>query len=312
MSDEYAGVVKDGNLLLDDTDKVVETYSHPDAPMVAETPEKLDLSEYEGEHINVKGSLYGNQLWGAEVLGPIADVEETPNSSCLEGEQMSPEQIARKRAYEDALEAQDENLGLTTAGPLAFDGTADVLIQAGHFRHHSWDHNTGAESSIGREIDWTPIVTDEATRILEEAGVSVIKTDASLKTHSGDPGKIFKVSIAVFIHFDGSGGVTGASIGYDHDSDKPAADVWKEIFSRYWNFRWMDDNYTDAEHFYYGFAHTITSDAELLLELGDLDTIQQAQWLKPRLKWLGALVAHFLSQRVGKGNVPDPGPFQVT
>lgn len=63
MSDEYAGSVRDGNLLLNDGEKVIETFRRPDAPMVAEVPKKLDLSEYEGKHIRVKGNLYGNQLW---------------------------------------------------------------------------------------------------------------------------------------------------------------------------------------------------------------------------------------------------------
>lgn len=230
-------------------------------------------------------------------------------SSCLEGEQWNETEAQRKKIYEVRIDSQNE-VGLTaSAAALSFDGTADVLIQAGHFRHHDWDKNTGAEGSLGREIDWTPIVTDEAVRILENAGVSVIKTDASLKTHHGDPGKIYRVTTAVFIHFDGGSGQTGASIGYDHDSDKPAADLWKQIYSQHWKFRWMDDNYTEAEHHYYGFGHTVTSDAELVLELGDLESTNQAQWLKPRLKWIGSLIAYFLSQRVSKGNIQPPAPF---
>lgn len=237
--------------------------------------------------------------------------EPQVKSSCLEGEELNETVEQRKKAYEAKLKSQgnEVNLDATAAVSLSFDGTADVLIQAGHFHHHDWDKNTGAEGPYGREIDWTPIVTDEAVRILESAGVSVIKTDASLKTQHGDPGKIYKVTTAVFIHFDGGGGQTGASIGYDHDSDKPAADVWKHLYSQYWHFQWMSDNYTKAEHFYYGFGHTITSDAELVLELGDLESTEQAQWLKPRLKWIGSIIAHFLSQRVGKGNIPAPDPF---
>jgi hypothetical protein len=71
----------------------------------------------------------------------------------------------------------------------------------------------------------------------------------------------------------------------------------------------MNDNYTNNLRNYYGFAHTVTSDAEIVLELGDLTSLQQAQWLQPRLRWLGALIAHFLSRRIGNGNVPDPGDF---
>jgi len=45
------------------------------------------------------------------------------------------------------------------------------------------------------------------------------------------------------------------------------------------------------------------------LELGEITCDEQALWLKPRLHWIGQLLAHFLSKKIGKGNVPDPGPF---
>ena len=61
--------------------------------------------------------------------------------------------------------------------PAGFDG--DVLIQAGH--QNTPDNKTGGEGPLGNEIDWTPIVADEATRILRSAGVSTIREDASLK-----------------------------------------------------------------------------------------------------------------------------------
>ena len=56
---------------------------------------------------------------------------------------------------------------------------ADVFIQAGH--ENTPDNKTGGEGPLGNEIDWTPIVADEATRILRQAGVSTIREDASLK-----------------------------------------------------------------------------------------------------------------------------------
>jgi hypothetical protein len=37
--------------------------------------------------------------------------------------------------------------------------------------------------------------------------------------------------------------------------------------------------------------------------------MRQAEWLKPRLRWLGSLLAHFLSRRSGLSNVPKPAPF---
>lgn len=227
-------------------------------------------------------------------------------TSCLEGEAWTSEEARQKQEYEAV--SQDEELAFR---PLAFDGVADVMIQAGHHKHNAWDTRTGAEGPLGREIDWTPVVRDEAARILEVAGVSVIRTDASIKTrkHEG-PGKMFKSTLAIFIHFDGSSHEAGASIGYDHDSDRPAAEEWKRLYSRYWKFKWMPDNYTEGERHYYGFAHTVTTDAEMLLEFGNLENVEQARWLKPRLKWLGALLAHFLSVRLKKSEIPDPGPFK--
>ena len=53
---------------------------------------------------------------------------------------------------------------------------ADVLIQAGHEGRTPVDY--GARSEWGSEHEWNPIVADEATRILKEAGVNVIRENA--------------------------------------------------------------------------------------------------------------------------------------
>ena len=180
--------------------------------------------------------------------------------------------------------------------------SADVFIQAGHEGRISGA--TGASGPLGKEIEWTPIVANEAKRVLEEAGVTVIREDADLDD-------IYDVTLAVYIHFDGAEppDQTGASVGYKGDSDQPAAEAWKALYGKYWPFRWMSDNFTENLRQYYGFRNTRTTDAEFVIELGEISSLEQAQWLKPRLKWLGKLIAHFLSQRIGKGNVPDPGPF---
>jgi hypothetical protein len=182
--------------------------------------------------------------------------------------------------------------------------SADVLIQAGHEGRTTG--STGAASDWGSELEWNPIVANEATRILREAGVSVIRENAFLS--EGD----YDVALAVFIHFDGDNPScgSGASVGYNDPSDQPAAREWKAIYGKYWPFRWMEDNFTTNLSGYYGFAYTNTTDAEFVIELGELTCEKQAEWLKPRLKWLGALLAYFLSQRLGKGNVPDPGAFE--
>src|SRR5256885_13685028 len=84
--------------------------------------------------------------------------------------------------------------------PAGFD--ADVFIQAGHEK--TPDNKTGGEGPLGNEIDWTPIVADEATRILRGAGVSTIREDASLKL-SARQNERFRVQVAGFFHFCISG-----------------------------------------------------------------------------------------------------------
>ncbi|MCP4214825.1 MAG: hypothetical protein GY765_09215 [bacterium] len=183
--------------------------------------------------------------------------------------------------------------------------TADVFIQAGHEGRSSGA--TGAESQWGSELLWNPVVADEATRLLRAAGIDVIREDAFL-----DPEK-YRVDLALFIHFDGSDspGASGASIGFDDISDKPAADQWKTLYSKYWPYKWMPDNFTSNLRNYYGYRYTVTSDAEMVFEMGELTHRDQALWLKPRLKWLGSLIAHFVSSRLEKGNIPDPGEFSA-
>lgn len=170
---------------------------------------------------------------------------------------------------------------------------AEIYIQAGHEGRTSGA--TGTQSIYGREIDWTPIVADEATRILREAGIKVIRSKADYR-------KFCKVDLALSIHFDGceQGCATGASIGYDDPTDQPAAQAWKAFYSEYFKFKWQPDNFTENLRQYYNFKYTITSDAELVLELGDLTCPEQAVWLKDHLTELGQLVAYFAAERIGK------------
>ncbi len=182
----------------------------------------------------------------------------------------------------------------------------DILVQAGH--ENTPDRATGGEGPLGKEIEWTPIVANEAVAILRAAGIDVVKEDASIK-HTD---RTYRCKLAVFLHFDApDSGESGPSVGYDHDSDASAAKEWKTLYSEYFPFTntWRPDNFTEDEHHYYGFSHTFTSDAEFLIEFGDLQSLRQAQWLQPRLKWLGSLLAYFLSHRSGLGNLPKPAPF---
>ncbi len=196
---------------------------------------------------------------------------------------------------------------LASPAPSASPIVADVVISAGHEgrpesclrfpKHHC---NLGANG----ERAWTPIVADAATRVLRAHGVNVVRLPADFDgTYDADA--------AVFIHFDGNDRAcsTGASIGYHHPSDKPAADAWRALYSRYIPFAFMPDDFTVGLRDYYGFRQMHVRDSALVLELGELSCPSGRAWLAPRLQWEGALIAHFLSQRIGKGDVPDPGAF---
>ncbi len=176
---------------------------------------------------------------------------------------------------------------------------ANVYIQAGH--EGRIFGNTGSVSAYGREMDWNTIVADEATRILRNAGVSVIRAAADHKRKSN-------IQLALSIHFDGSNRAcrTGASIGYPHHSDRSAARTWKRIYRPVFPFKWMPDNFSKNLSGYYNYYYTRASDAELVLELGEISCPEQARWLKPRLKRLGALVAYFAAQRIGVWGVAKP------
>ena len=170
---------------------------------------------------------------------------------------------------------------------------AEIYIQAGH--EGRTRGATGTSSSFGNEIDWTPIVADEATRLLRDAGISVIRSKADRRKYS-------VVDLALSIHFDGCAKQcgSGASIGYDDITDQPAAKDWKAFYSNYFKFKWQSDNFTPNLRNYYNFKYTITRDAELVLELGDLTCPTQAKWMKNNLKNLGHVVAYFAAKRIGK------------
>ncbi|PCJ62793.1 MAG: hypothetical protein COA58_16660 [Bacteroidetes bacterium] len=180
---------------------------------------------------------------------------------------------------------------------------AEIYIQAGH--EGRTKGSTGTSSSYGNEIDWTPIVADEATKILREAGITVIRSKA-------DRRKYCVVDLALSIHFDGCEKqcATGASIGYDDPTDKPAADEWKAFYSTYYKHKWHDDNFTKNLRYYYNYKYTITRDAELVLELGDLTCPTQAKWMKKNLKNLGHIVAYFAAKRIGKEHL-IPKPYTI-
>lgn len=192
---------------------------------------------------------------------------------------------------------------LLLATALAFD----VAISAGHegrpascarFPQHRC--NLGAAG----ERAWTPVVADAATRVLRAHGVTVVRLPADFEG-------TYDVDAAVFIHFDGSETPcgTGASIGYHRSADEPAARAWRALYRRYFPYRFEPDDFTVGLRDYYAFKQFHARDASVVLELGELTCPSQRAWLAPRLQWEGALLAHFLSVLIGKGHVPDPGPF---
>jgi hypothetical protein len=183
----------------------------------------------------------------------------------------------------------------------------DVVIQAGH--EDTPDSMTGGSGPLGKEIDWTPVVANEAVRVLKAAGVNAIKETAYIKVTR----QHYRCKLALFIHFDApDSGEAGPSVGYEHSSDAAAAQEWKALYREFFPFNetWLRDNATRNEQYYYGFKYTATSDAEFVVELGDLTSLRQAQWLKPRLEWLGQLLAYFVSHRIGKGGLQKPAAFE--
>jgi len=181
-----------------------------------------------------------------------------------------------------------------SASPLQFD----ALISAGHegrpascarFPKHKC--NLGAAG----EREWTPIVADEAARALRAQGFSVAREPADFDGR-------FDVKAAIFIHFDGSDQPcsTGASIGYHDPGSAAAAKLWRDLYSRYFPYRFMTDNFTNNLRDYYGFRQVHASAGALVLELGEVTCPAERTWLASRLQWEGDFIAHFVSLLIRK------------
>ncbi len=181
----------------------------------------------------------------------------------------------------------------------------DVLISAGHegrpasCAHFPQHHcNLGARGERG----WTPIVADAAAKILRAHGITVARLPADFA------GK-YRVGAAVFIHFDGSDPPcrSSASIGYQHKRDAAAAKAWRTLYGAYWPFGFQPDNFTAGLRGYYAFKQVDARSGSLVVELGEITCPAQRTWLARRLQWEGALVAYFLSRRIGDDDMPKPG-----
>lgn len=183
----------------------------------------------------------------------------------------------------------------------------DVLISAGHEgRPQSCARFPKRKCNLGAagEREWTPVVADEATRVLRAHGYTVAREPA-------DFDGAFDVRAAIFIHFDGNETAcgSGASIGYHTPASEAAADIWRDDYKRYFPFKFQPDNFTSNLSEYYGFRQVRASGGALVLEMGEVTCPAQRAWLAPRLKWQGALIAHAVSQILGTNDVADPGAF---
>ena len=171
----------------------------------------------------------------------------------------------------------------------------DVLIQAGHQgRPASCALFPQRPCNLGAagEREATPIVADEAARVLRAHGVHVVRVPADYRGH-------YDVDAAIFIHFDGAEPAcsTGASIGYPA-GDAAAARAWRALYAPRFPFRFMPDNFTANLAHYYGFRTVEPTATTLLLELGEISCPAQHAWLAPRYTWLGDLIARFVLERI--------------
>jgi hypothetical protein len=170
----------------------------------------------------------------------------------------------------------------------------DVLISAGHEgRPQSCSHFPKRACNLGAagERAWTPIVADDAARILRLDGFRVAREPADFNGS-------YDVRAAVFVHFDGNDVPcsSGASIGYDTAAGRRAAALWRKMYGSEFPFRFQPDNFTSGLRAYYGYRQVRAADGALVLELGEVTCPQQRAWLAKRLPSLGATVASFIER----------------
>ncbi len=187
-------------------------------------------------------------------------------------------------------------LAATSAAASADD--ADVLVQAGHQGRpascaplHVKACNLGTGASGERERDWTPIVADEAARVLRAHGYTVIRRPADYAEQD-------TARAAVFLHFDGA--VTcasGASVGFPDTTSRAFVDAWEKRYLAFFPYRFVGENFTENEHRYYGFRK-VDAPEKLLIEFGEMTCPAQFAWMQPRLRQLGDTVATFLMERL--------------
>jgi hypothetical protein len=188
--------------------------------------------------------------------------------------------------------------GLLLAAASARADEADVVVQAGHEGRpascaplHVKACNLGTGALGARERDWTPIVADEAARVLRAHGYTVIRRPADYDAHD-------TARAAVFLHFDGAPPcASGASVGFPDTTSRAFVDAWESDYRAWFPFRFVGENFTENEHKYYGFRK-VDAPEKMLIEFGEMTCPAQFAWMQPRLRELGARVASFLMERL--------------
>jgi hypothetical protein len=186
-------------------------------------------------------------------------------------------------------------IALALALPIAAPAqTGDVLIQAGHqgrpascAPNHVHYCALGAVGGHEREIAWTPIVADEATRRLRADGFRVVRRPADHPGHDS-------ARLAFFLHFDGAVPAcsSGASVGFPPTTSRAFITAWERRYRAIFPFRFVGENISSHESGYYAFRN-VDAPQKLLIEFGELSCPAQRAWLKPRLHALGDQLAVF-------------------
>ena len=180
----------------------------------------------------------------------------------------------------------------------------DVILQAGHEGRTSGV--TGAAANGLKEITLTPRITDAAAQVCREADLNVLRISADGLSKQS-------TKLAVAVHLDGTP-TSGAQLLYDDETDRDFARYLRTAYARHYK-HWIADNTSplaDNTGFsrYYGFRYWVTSDAEVVIEMGSIgDPDQAALWKQPGYpEWAGRVLGAAICRRLGKP-VDDPGPF---
>jgi hypothetical protein len=189
---------------------------------------------------------------------------------------------------------------LLAAPALALADDGDVLVQAGHEGRPASCAlvpgracNLGAGAGGEREIEWTVVVADEASRVLREHGYRVLRRPADYLGRDS-------ARAAVFVHFDGAKEcASGASVGFPDTTSRAFVEAWETRYRAWFPFRFVGENFTENEHKYYGFR-LVDAPEKMLVEMGELTCPAQRAWMKPRLRAMGDQLAAFLMERVAK------------